>query len=125
MATKAESKLLIEAVNNNTIRGKKNEEDIQLIKNSIERIEKSIGSNINPSLPTTSYANAASYNCLPVQSGHNSIVASQDPARRNAFLQARRSLRLWPTVGTTEAEMMDATIDFCCKALGARRSSLG
>ena len=45
-------------------------------------------------------------------------------ADRDAFLTARKSLRIWPIEGNTNEDLEHALEDFCVKALGARRESL-
>ena len=122
-AQKEQTQDLVKSVMANAERGKKNEHEISLIKNSIVNIERRLDGN---PVPTTSYATAATTNraATNIQETIPIPRAGSNPAERAAFLTSRKSLRIWPINGETYEEIMNATIEFFCQALGARKSEL-
>ena len=130
LATRDQQQQLIDTVNKNAERSKKNELDIGQIQTSMMNMEQRLASSATNSgsstysgvlmqqQRTSSLKNPSNI----VQDGRGKTSNSEE---RAAFLLSRRSLRFWPIEGENPDALMEATIDFCCGALGARRSTLG
>ena len=121
--SKAETKKLItESISATAARGKKNEEDMAEIRESISNIERRMGIN-TPA--RGSYAGATAVDARANSRIGARRIVGTNQAERTAFLKSRRSLRLWPIEGETKEQLMESTINFCCQALQARQGSLG
>ena len=115
LSTKEQTQQLIDNINNNTIRGKKNEEDIAEIKQSIHNIERHIGVQASTEPTVGSYAGAAMRPRPPAPSIPKPIPPqpTYNADERKSFYLSRRSLRLWPIEGNNNEELMSSTIAFC------------
>ena len=119
---KAETRKLVDTIDAAVSKGKKNEAEINNIKDSIANIERKMGIQSNSS--SASYANAASSEPR-MQRIMTRKIATATGSERVAFNKSRRSLRMWPIQGNSKEEIMESAVTFCCQALNARRESLG
>ena len=120
LSTKEQTQTLVDSINENAARGRKNEDDIRSIRAALTNIEDKLAGGSN------SYAGKAAV--LPsrenpdrVQGNFPMVASSRSSTERTAFLRSRRSLRVWPIAGENEDEIREAVTVFFCQALGTPR----